>query len=1148
MNQLLRILLCCLLLAASAAPLRAESRTKELIARADSLQDKAGQPAAAIEVFKQAERQCLTEEGEFCEDMKYILGCLATCAQMVDDYDLYINSLVKLDRVSAKIGYFEEVSEEFLCYEIAAGLLSGEVDDDDMARARDYIARGKSKALIPGPEWQFLMHKFDYLEASALPNLEEAAPRLKEDYEYFLYGCPFPREEMAGDLLSAALCWSSNLMHRTLSQESLDVLDRTKSELLKTDPNFYSLQLEVDRTYALANLDRNQEVIDLGNQLLTSTPEDEVTFTFLAAVKYNMGRCYNSLGEHEKALQSFQSIFKSPYANQLEGVDTDFVNVEVAVAYAGMGKNKEAEELAKEILRHNPQGETLLTVYWLLGILANDRGSTIEVSFIEDLIDAFDRAEYQNPGFASALVEYARKFISFQMYESALSAVNKALQIYERANETATLDYFNALCLKAAIVARFDDLVSYGQCMQTIMANNDQIQRLLADSQDYEAMTFFAESLFNAMYIGFGVAAYEYQQSLAAGTMTEADTKAAGETAQKTKQQIIDQVDSLNEDVIKWLQENNPDRLGALYHNCALLLRDLKEYDEGIAYIDRVLPMVPKDCEMHGVIDELRSYLALHKEGPKKHIPFISNKFAQDKDRLRTLLNGLASKRRSEMWQQFYGNINNYVEYASQAADAPELTRIAYDAILLSKGLLLQSEVDFSSRILKSGNPELIEKYRRWTALQQSNPQEADRLEREIVRELDVDFQSDLFTCSWADVKRALRPGEYAVEFRSLDDYGTRRYLAFLLGADSKAPQVIEVCTSKDLDAVGQGDDFNYEQLSRLVWGRLADALPAGSKVYFSPDMQLHSFPLENLPDFEDVNRLISQRWDLRRVSSTRLLTQSPAKSKSHGVEIYGGFNYSVDAKELKDDYQANSSEYRAVDFDSDALRGTISSVSDLPGSKREVVQIVDLLHGRKVPVKEYSGAKGTESKFKATAGRAGNVLHLTTHGFYIAPNSGGSRISNILGLSGEFETYEDALQRSGLMMAGVNETIRGRVKAGECEDGLLTAKEISGLNLDRIDLAILSACETGVGAISGDGVFGLQRGFKLAGAKSIMMTLWKVNDAATERLMVEFYKNRLAGASTRDALAAAQETVRTTPGWENPKYWAAFILLDSPN
>lgn len=113
-------------------------------------------------------------------------------------------------------------------------------------------------------------------------------------------------------------------------------------------------------------------------------------------------------------------------------------------------------------------------------------------------------------------------------------------------------------------------------------------------------------------------------------------------------------------------------------------------------------------------------------------------------------------------------------------------------------------------------------------------------------------------------------------------------------------------------------------------------------------------------------------------------------------------------------------------------------------------------------------------------------------------------------------------------------------------EDGVLTAREIEELDLRGLDLITLSACETGNGAVSGDGVFGLQRGFKKAGAKSILMSLWKVNDKATCVLMSEFYRNWANGTNMHDALEIAKRKVRETKGWEDPIYWAAFILLDA--
>ena len=402
-----------------------------------------------------------------------------------------------------------------------------------------------------------------------------------------------------------------------------------------------------------------------------------------------------------------------------------------------------------------------------------------------------------------------------------------------------------------------------------------------------------------------------------------------------------------------------------------------------------------------------------------------------------------------------------------------------------------------------------------------------------------------MFNTSWTDVRKNLKENEYAIEFRASDSYGTRSYLAFVVGASYPSPKCVEVCKETDLNKPEDGREWDYSALSRTVWSGLDGIIPTGSTVYFSPDQQLHSLPIENLPDYEAPGSMIGDRWDLYRVSSTRQLIQRRPVSRDGKVELFGDLDYTVDKNELISDYKANTSRYRSLGMDAGDLRGALASVAVLPGSKREISQIAGMLSANRTPYLEYSGRKGTESCFKAYAGKAGNILHISTHGFYIASATEGNRLLRILGIDGEYDTYEAALRRSGLMMAGVNETIHGRVKPTECEDGLLTAKEIAALDLGNTDLAVLSACETGVGAISGDGVFGLQRGFKLAGVKSVMMTLWKVDDNATERLMTEFYKHWLDGGNARDALAKAQDAIRHTPGWEDPKYWAGFILLD---
>ncbi len=137
-------------------------------------------------------------------------------------------------------------------------------------------------------------------------------------------------------------------------------------------------------------------------------------------------------------------------------------------------------------------------------------------------------------------------------------------------------------------------------------------------------------------------------------------------------------------------------------------------------------------------------------------------------------------------------------------------------------------------------------------------------------------------------------------------------------------------------------------------------------------------------------------------------------------------------------------------------------------------------------------------------------------------------------------------MTRSGLFLSGANLSLSGQELPNNTCDGILTAFEISKLDLSSVDLAVLSACKTGLGEVkSGEGIYGLQRGFKKAGVQSIVMSLWEVDDDATQKLMAEFYENYLSGKSKRESLLKSQKEVRETPGWEDPVYWAGFILLD---
>jgi CHAT domain-containing protein len=193
----------------------------------------------------------------------------------------------------------------------------------------------------------------------------------------------------------------------------------------------------------------------------------------------------------------------------------------------------------------------------------------------------------------------------------------------------------------------------------------------------------------------------------------------------------------------------------------------------------------------------------------------------------------------------------------------------------------------------------------------------------------------------------------------------------------------------------------------------------------------------------------------------------------------------------------------------------------------------------------------GTEESFKSLAGSSTDIIHLATHGFFWSNEDAKNRdyVTFLSPNNKDKQSNEDnALMRSGLFFSGANIGLKGETLPDDVEDGVLTALELSNMNLGNVDMVVMSACESGLGETSGEGVFGLQRGFKLAGANTLLMSLWKVDDEATQLLMTDFYKYYLSGKSKQESLRLAQQSLRRSTEYSDPEYWAAFILLDGLN
>ena len=529
---------------------------------------------------------------------------------------------------------------------------------------------------------------------------------------------------------------------------------------------------------------------------------------------------------------------------------------------------------------------------------------------------------------------------------------------------------------------------------------------------------------------------------------------------------------------------------------------------------------------------------------------------------------------RANYWAKAIKYINKTIELAHQSGSNGQrggeisLTSAAYNALLLSKGILLNTTVSFEDYINNSGNVEAQRNLRvkKLLSEQHASQQDLDSLDYAILHALQEEgqgFQLPHLSIGWKDVEKQLHPGDLAVEFyrTTNDNYG-----ALLLKSGWKSPKIVRLKSfvtvggmylplSKAISDVSlekydakRSEDLWH--LSKAIWtDDIVKHFPEDGKgrIFFSADGELLITGIEYLPfvkpQADGQFYCLSDLFNMYRLSSTRELVLDKKVYNNRDVSIYGGLRYDMDASDMiADARQYQHKEYGDFAFLSRSTRYADKGLDYLKYTKEEsdsVATIIKTSSFFTLTALPYTQDKGTEASFKDLSGKQKRVIHVATHGFFYNEND--STFSR-------FGLGENPMARSGLFFAGADNKWLGDSIPDGVDDGFLTSFEISNLDFRGLDLVVLSACETGKGSIKGDGVFGLQRGFKMASAQSILMSLWKVDDNSTCFLMTEFYKNWIAGKSKHDALELAKQAVRShkEKGWDNPKYWAAFILLDA--
>ena len=521
---------------------------------------------------------------------------------------------------------------------------------------------------------------------------------------------------------------------------------------------------------------------------------------------------------------------------------------------------------------------------------------------------------------------------------------------------------------------------------------------------------------------------------------------------------------------------------------------------------------------------------------------------------------------RKKFWSYFeyHFPLLNFLAYQSGNRD---LYGQIYDNILVEKGLLLRTANSLRGQILNTGNEDDLKKYDHMLELRKLLPalnkdesqtvmSEIDRLDKELtVKFASYADYANSTGITWRKVQENLKDEDIAIEFYNIPEVswhedgkdldGRYRYCAITLRNGYDTPHIIPLLTDARLQSIEREDLYETDSIYNLIWRPLEEELKGVKNIFFAGDRELHKIGIEYAPLSENMN--IGDKYHLYRLSSTRILAENRNKGAKETAVLYGGLKYDLGKEELiaesrSGDYHPTSTS-RAFTAENSRY-----GVKYLPGTLKEVEEISQ--NFKKQP-RLITDITGTEESFKSLAGSPIDIIHLATHGFFWSLDDAEKR-SYVTFLNpqnrGQQSEEDNALTRSGLFFSGANIGLKGETLPDDVEDGVLTALELSNMNLGQVDMVVMSACESGLGETSGEGVFGLQRGFKLAGANTLLMSLWKVDDTATQKLMSKFYCYYLSGKTKQESLTLAQQFLRNDPEYSDPEYWAAFILLDGLN
>ena len=529
----------------------------------------------------------------------------------------------------------------------------------------------------------------------------------------------------------------------------------------------------------------------------------------------------------------------------------------------------------------------------------------------------------------------------------------------------------------------------------------------------------------------------------------------------------------------------------------------------------------------------------------------IEQSLANYEEFIKKYFPALSEREKAKYWNTIKSDFEFYNTLAfSNLDDFKDLTGKVYNVQLMTKALLLSSSIKIRERIMNSTDEQLKTQYSDWVqkkelltiALSMSpvqlteneiDPgaltQEVERLERELSQKSELFGQNfETKRIVFEDVKKSLQPNEVAIEmvrYRHFNHSFTDSvvYAALYLTNSLAKPKAVIMKDGKNMETrffkyyrnsiTGQiPDQYSYN----VFWKPIIDEVGQASTIYLSADGIYNQINLESIPSPD--GRYVIDNANIVLVSNTKDIYLRKIKSRAIASEntasMFGNPKFYLTA--------------------SASARG----IASLPGTEKEVNQLHYILTQKGWNTSEYLESLAAEEKIKEL--NSPKIFHIATHGLY-RPSQEVTLARQIEG--GEAFLTQNPLMRTGLLLKGAGDLLAKTDYNYNIENGILTAYEAMSLNLDKTDLVVLSACETGLGDLeAGEGVYGLQRAFLVAGAKVLIMSMFKVDDEATQKLMLKFYQKWLNTKNLRQSFIDAKKELRVE--YPDPIYWGAFMMI----